>query len=220
MGENVRLAAADGHQFDAWLARPAGQPAGGLVVLQEVFGLTDHIRRVTDGFAEAGYLAVAPALFDRVAPGIRLDYSEVERGRDTMLALDFEQSLLDMAAALATAAGAGSTGVVGYCWGGAMADLAACRLDTQAAVCYYGGRITSWLELTPRCPVMYHFGERDPLIPAEVVDKIRGARPAGEFYTYPAAGHGFNCDEREDFHAESAELARSRTLAFLARHLG
>ena len=220
MGENIQLRAADGHNLGAYLARPEGKPRAGLVVLQEVFGVTAHIRRVTDAFAADGYLALAPALFDRVAPGIELDYSEVARGRDTMLQLDLEASVLDIAAAVEAVGEAGNTGVIGYCWGGAMADLAACKLDIAAAICYYGGRITSWLELRPGCPVMYHFGKLDPLIPMEVVEQIRAARPDEQFFIYPEAGHGFNCDERKDFHPASAALARQRSLDFLARHLG
>jgi carboxymethylenebutenolidase len=220
LGENIQLRAADGRNLAAYLARPAGKPRAGLVVLQEVFGVTAHIRRVTDAFAADGYLALAPALFDRVAPGIELDYSEVARGRDTMLQLDLEGSVLDIAAAVAAVGEAGNTGVVGYCWGGAMADLAACKLDIAAAICYYGGRITSWLELRPGCPVMYHFGELDSLIPMDTVEQIRAARPDEQFFIYPDAGHGFNCDERKDYHPASAALARQRSLDFLARHLG
>jgi len=219
MGEELRLTTADGHVLGAYQARPAGKPRGGLLVLQEVFGVTDHIKRVTDGFAEQGYLAIAPALFDRVEPGITLPYTEVELGRDTMLQLDLEASVQDMAAAAAALEGAGKLAAVGYCWGGAMADLAACRLNLDAAVSYYGGRITSWLKLKPTCPVMYHFGGQDPLIPADVVDQIRAGRPDGTFHIYPNAGHGFNCDERADFAPESAAAALERTLAFLDEHL-
>jgi carboxymethylenebutenolidase len=220
MGRDIRLTAVDGHVLEAWLCEPEAPPRSALVILQEVFGLTTHIRSVTEQFAEAGYLAIAPALFDRVSPGIQLDYSEVEKGRDTMLKLDLEQSLLDIDAALEAVRDTGKTGIIGYCWGGAMADLAACRLDIDAAVAYYGGRITSWLELQPKCDVMYHFGGRDPLIPADVVARIRAARPAGIFHVYPDAGHGFNCDERADFHPTSASLALERSLSFLAERLG
>jgi carboxymethylenebutenolidase len=219
MGKTIQLNAADGHRFEAYQARPAGTPRGGLVVIQEVFGLTDHIRRVTDGFAAEGYLAVAPALFDRVTPGITLAYTDVEQGRDVMLKLDLDQSVQDIAAAVDAVRSAGKVAAVGYCWGGAMADLAACQLDLAAAVAYYGGRITSWLERRPKCPVLYHFGGQDPLIPADTVQTIRAARPSGIFYLYPEAGHGFNCDERADFHPESADQARERTLAFLEAYL-
>lgn len=220
MGELIELRAADGHELAAWRAAPDGEPRAGLVVIQEVFGLTEHIRRVSDDFAARGYFVIAPAMFDRVAPGIVLDYGEVERGRDIMLSLDREQCVLDMGAAVEAAADAGKVGAVGYCWGGAMADLAACRLDIAAAVSYYGRANVDWLDLKPRCPVLYHFGGADPLIPPELVERIRGARPGCECYVYPGAGHGFNCDERDDYDPAAAALALERTLDFFARYLG
>ena len=216
MGSMIRLTASDGHQFEAYRADPDGEVRGGLVVIQEIFGVTDHIQRVTDGFAAEGFVAIAPAMFDRLEPGIRLDYSEIEKGRDTMLQLDQDHAVLDMQAAV-DALGTEHKVVIGYCWGGAMADLAACELDIDAAVSYYGGRITSWLDQKPGCPVIYHFGATDPMIPPEVVEQIRGARPDGEFHVYEQAGHGFNCDERPDFHPESAALALERSLNFLGR---
>lgn len=216
MGDNIQLTAADGHQLQAYKAVPEGTPRGGLVVIQEVFGLTDHIKRVTDNFAGAGYQAVAPALFDRVSPDITLPYTEVEQGRDVMLQLDLDESVQDIEAAVSAAGTDGKVAAVGYCWGGAMADLAACRLPLSGAVAYYGGRLTGWLELKPRCPVLYHFGGNDPLIPMATLQQIRAGRPDGIMYLYPEAGHGFNCDDREDFHADSAGQALNRTLTFLA----
>lgn len=216
MGENIQLTAADGHQFGAYQATPDGNPRGGLVVIQEVFGLTDHIKRVTDGFAKQGYLAIAPALFDRVSPDITLPYDAVEEGRDVMLKLDLDESVQDIDAAVAAARAAGKVAAVGYCWGGAMADLAACRLALDGAVAYYGGRLTGWLELAPQCPVLYHFGGNDPLIPMATLQQIRAGRPDGIMYLYPEAGHGFNCEDRADFHPDSAGQALDRTLTFLA----
>ena len=216
MGETVQLAASDGHQLGAYLAKPDGAPRAGLVLLQEVFGVTDHIRRVTDGFAAEGYLAIAPSLFDRVEPGITLPYTDVERGREVMLKLDRERSVLDIAAAADAVRTAGKVVSVGYCWGGAMADLAACRLELAGAVSYYGRMITEWLELEPNCPVLYHFGGNDALIPMTTLQQIRGGRPDGIMYLYPEAGHGFNCDERDDFDPDSAGQALDRTLTFLA----
>lgn len=220
MGNHIRLNASDGHEPGAWLAAPADTPRAGLVVLQEIFGVTGHIRAVADGFAAAGYLAIAPALFDRAEPGAVLDYGEMTRGRDIMLKLDLDDVVRDIAAAIARVGVAGKVGVIGYCWGGALADLAACRLPVDAAVSYYGGRTASWLDEQPSCPVQYHFGGQDPLIPPEMVEQIRAGRPAGEFHVYPEAGHGFNCNERSSFHPQSAGLALERSLAFLARHLG
>lgn len=219
MGDMIDVRAGDGQPLKAYLATPDGAPKAGMLILQEVFGITDHIKRVTDGYAADGYLAIAPSLFDRVAPGVVLDYTEVERGREIMMRLDREQTILDMAAAIDQAQRAGAVGAVGYCWGGAMADLAACRLPVTAAVSYYGRATVEWLDLSPACPVLYHFGADDPLIPPEMVAQIRTARPDGAFHIYEDAGHGFNCDDRPDYRPDSAQLARERTLAFFDEYL-
>lgn len=219
MGEVIQLTTADEHNMAAYRAEPDGTPRGGLIILQEIFGITDHVRRVADGFAAEGYLAVAPSLFDRVRPGVVLDYAEVGQGREIMQKLSLDDVVTDMAAAADTVRSAGRVGAVGYCWGGAMADLAACRIDVDAAVAYYGRMIVEWLDSKPACPVMYHFGDEDSLIPLETVAQIRAARPAGIVFTYPDAGHGFNCDERDDFEPESAALALRRTLDFLNENL-
>ncbi|MCC5794720.1 MAG: dienelactone hydrolase family protein [Chromatiales bacterium] len=219
MGHDIRLKAGDGHEFDAWLAEPATRPLGGIVVLQEVFGLTEHIRAVTGRFAASGFLAIAPALFDRAQPGIQLAYEDVARGREIMLGLDIDQVITDVAAAVDHVTWAGKVAAVGYCWGGSIADLAACRLPLAAAVSYYGRMTTNWLDEQPQCPAQYHFGGRDPLIPPELVEQIRAGRPDGEFHLYPDAGHGFSCDERSDWHPECAALAAERTASFLQLHL-
>ncbi|MCC7257150.1 MAG: dienelactone hydrolase family protein [Gammaproteobacteria bacterium] len=220
MGETIRLTAADGHVLDGYLARPAGTPRGGLVVLQEIFGVNAHIRRITDDFARCGYLALAPALFDRVRRGVDLGYDDLPPARELMMSLDREATVRDMAAAIAAVRSAGRVGVIGYCWGGALADLSACQCEIEAAVSYYGRHTATWLDLQPRCPVLYHFGRLDPLIPPETVAAIRAGRPAGTFHTYDEAGHGFNCDARHEYHAPSARLALERTLAFLQQHVG
>ena len=221
MGETVKLTADDGHNFDAYVARPAEQPKAGLVIIQEIFGVNSHIRGVADSFAAEGYLAVAPALFDRVDPGIELGYDkdDVTRGREIRGEIAAEQALADIAAAMGFVAGAGKVGVVGYCWGGSLAWLAATRLNPAAAVCYYGGDIHEHRNEQPTCPVMFHFGEEDAGIPMDQVKAVGEAQPHQELFTYPA-GHGFNCDMRGSHHAESAEIARERTLAFLGRTLG
>ncbi len=220
MGEKIRLKAADSHELDAWLARPAGAPRGGLVVLQEIFGVNHHIRRMADSFATDGYLAIAPALFDRVRPGVELGYDELEAGREILQSLDRANTVRDISTAVAAVREAGKVGAIGYCWGGALADLAACECGIAAAVSYYGRHTATWLELQPRCAVMYHFGKLDPLIPPETVAAIRAGRPRGVFHIYDEAGHGFNCDERPEYHAESASLALKRTLEFLRRYIG
>jgi carboxymethylenebutenolidase len=218
----------DGHKLSGYMARPEATPRAGVIVLQEIFGVTAHIRRVADSFAAEGYLAIAPALFDRLESGIELEYSAVQAGLDLMQKLKLDDVVQDVGATvavlrgeLATIPGAGhKVGATGYCWGGAIADLAACRTDIDAAVSYYGRATVGWLNEQPRCPVLYHFGALDPLIPPELVQQITAGRPGQTVHVYAEAGHGFNCDERHEFHAASAGLARQRTLEFFSRHLG
>jgi carboxymethylenebutenolidase len=218
----TQLIAADGHLLDAYVAHPAGTPKGGIVVLQEIFGVNGHIRKVADGFAAQGYLAVAPALFDRVEPGVALGYDEagIARGLEIRAAIPLEGTIADVAAAVAEAAQGGKVGVVGYCWGGLLTYLATARIPRVAAgVGYYGGNIPAFLGEAPKVPLMLQFGEEDHGIPLTQVEAIRAARPEIPVHLYPA-GHGFNCDERGSYHAESAALALERTLAFFADHLG
>ena len=215
--DKVTLQAADGHSLEAYVARPSGTPVGALVVVQEIFGVNSHIRSVADGFAADGWLAIAPALFDRVERGLEIGYSsaDIERGKQLKAACNNETALLDIAAAVAHVAASGPVSVVGYCWGGTLTWLAACRLDgLAAAVSYYGGGIGELVSLEPRCPVLAHFGEKDAGIPLSVVDALRRAHPKVEVHLYPA-GHGFNCDQRGSFEPDSAALARERTLGFL-----
>ena len=220
MAETVTLTAADGNELEAYVARPEGPPKGGLVVCQEIFGVNRHIRAVTDGFAREGFTAVAPALFDRIKPGVTLDYGTegVAEGRELRGALAWDDVMSDVAAAVEAAREAGPVAVVGYCWGGSLAWLAACRLEVAAAVGYYGGQIHEHRRETPRAPAMLHFGELDDLIPRDHVAEIGRLHPEVQIFTYPA-GHGFNCDARADFDEDSAGTARERTLAFLDQHL-
>jgi len=211
------LQAADGHRLDAYRAVPSGKPRGALVVVQEIFGVNSHIRAVADGYAADGWLAIAPAMFDRVERGIELGYTpaDIERGRELKGGCSNDHALLDIAAAVDTVRSAGKVAVIGYCWGGTLAWLAACRQPgLSAAVSYYGGGIGELIDLTPRCPVLAHFGERDASIPLTVPEALRKAHPEVEIHIYPA-GHGFNCDQRGSFDAPSAKLARERSLAFL-----
>lgn len=220
MSEFTTIMARDGHEFQSWLAPPEGRARGAIVVVQEIFGVNSHIRSVTDGYAAEGYLAIAPALFDRVRRGIELGYSdeEMQEGRGYVQQLKRPGILADLSAAIAVVRHAGRVGVVGYCWGGTIAYVAACELTIACAVSYYGGSTTQELDKHPKCPVMYHFGERDKHIPASDIAKIKAADPRGEFYMYPA-DHGFNCDQRASYDAPSAKLARERSLAFFAKHL-
>jgi carboxymethylenebutenolidase len=222
MSEYVTLTAEDGHEFSAYVARPEGEPVGGLVVVQEIFGVNAHIRSVADGYAKDGFLAVAPALFDRVQRGVELGYEGPDRqtAMSFVPKLDFAKSVADIAAALKYAAGESGkkAGVVGYCFGGTLAWLAATRLHPAAAVGYYGGRIGNFAGESPTAPVMLHFGRLDTHIPAEEVEKVRTSNPQVEIHWYDA-GHGFNCNPRPSYNAEAAQLARERSLLFLKSHL-
>jgi carboxymethylenebutenolidase len=220
MGEFTTLMARDGHEFNAWLTAPSGPARGAVVIAQEIFGVNRHIRAVADSYAAEGYLAIAPCLFDRIRRGIELGYSEaeVQQGRGFRLRIPTEKTLLDLSACINVVRHSGRVSTVGYCWGGTLSYLAACELPLFCAVSYYGGQIKDHLDKSPRKPVMYHFGEKDPHIPLSDVDKIRAADPDGIFHLYPA-DHGFNCDERATYDAPSATLARQRTLQFLAEQM-
>lgn len=227
MGQFIDLKAADGFTFPAYVAQPATRPRGGVVVLQEIFGVNAHIRAVADSYAAAGYLAVAPATFHRVKPGVELGYQpdDMSAGmalKATVEALPAPGVLQDIQAAIHHAAGAGKVGVVGYCWGGLLTWRTACLLKgVSAAVPYYGGGVTTETEIarTPKCPVLAHFGEKDHWIPLEGVAAFQKAHPDVEVHVY-AANHGFNCDHRGAWDATAAALARERTLAFFSKHLG
>jgi carboxymethylenebutenolidase len=220
MGLNVELTAADGHRLSAYLAEPAGKPRGGIVVIQEIFGITRHIRAVADQYAAAGFLAAAPALFDRVERNVDVPYTDMQKGFGYVKALDTGQVMLDIQAGIDRVAGAtGKVGVVGYCWGGTMAYLAAARLKIAAAVAYYGGGIHNHTDEKPRVPVMFHFGEQDTHIPLAAIEQIKAAYPQGIYHMYPA-GHGFNCTDRASFDPASAKVALERSLEFLHRYVG
>jgi carboxymethylenebutenolidase len=221
MGNWIKLTASDKHQFDGYLAMPAGKPRGGIVVVQEIFGVNHHMRAVTDRLAAAGYAALAPALFDRVERKVDVGYDEagIAKGRGVRQRLGYDEAMRDTAAAVAHLQPFGKVGIVGYCWGGNIVWLATCRLPVTAGVGYYGGDIANLANEKPKAPLMLHFGELDQHIPASVVDRIRAAAPKVPVHTYPA-GHGFNCDERKDYDAASADQARERTLAFFAEHVG
>ena len=222
VGKTIELKAKDGFTLAAYRADPAGKPKGGLVVIQEIFGVNHHMRDVTDRFAGLGYAAIAPALFDRTKRGVDIGYdaAAVETGRNLRAEVKLEDTLLDLQAAIDNLRGSGKIGVVGYCWGGSLAFLAATRLTgTAAAVGYYGGMIAEHAGEKPRVPVMLHFGEQDHGIPMADVEKVKAARPDVKIYIYPA-GHGLSCDERGSFDKPSHEKALERTLAFFKEHVG
>jgi carboxymethylenebutenolidase len=219
----ITLTAEDGQKLTGYRAAPTRAPRAGLLIVQEIFGVNSHIKRVCDGFAADGYLALAPAIFERVEPGFAIGYKpeDIERGRAVRMKIPLEDMVKDLRAGVkALAAEKLKVGVVGYCLGGTLAWLAATRIDGVAcAVGYYGGGIADAANETPRCPVLLHFGETDQSIPTEHHARIRAAHPTVPMHIYPA-GHGFNCDERASYHEPSAVLARSRTLEFVKRHLG
>jgi carboxymethylenebutenolidase len=221
MSEHITLHASDGQALGAYVARPQGDPIAALVVVQEIFGVNAHIRSVADGYAKDGFLAVAPALFDRIEPNVELGYegADMQTARSFIPRLDIDKSLADVAAAVDFCKETGKkVGVIGYCFGGTLAWLAACRLPIAAAVGYYGGQIARFASETPAAPVMLHFGSQDAHIPAEEVEQVQSAHPEVEIYRYDA-GHGFNCDARASYDATSAHDARTRSLAFLRKHL-
>jgi carboxymethylenebutenolidase len=222
MGRNIELEAADGHQFSAYVAEPAGKPRGALIVVMEIFGVNSHIRKVADEYAAEGYLAIAPAFFDRVQRGLDVGYTpqDIEMARGLMQKMKFDDALKDAEAARQHVESAGKVGILGYCWGGALSFKAACNLDGLAcAVAYYGGAIPSMINEKPKCPVMFHWGETDHSIPLDKAKEVAAAHKDQIHYFYPA-GHGFNCDQRGSFDAESSKTARARTLEFLRKHIG
>lgn len=223
MGEWIELEARDGTRLSAWRAEPVQPKGRGLVILQEIFGVNDHIRGVCERWAGYGYSVLAPALFDRVQPGVELGYqpADVERGRELKGRVAPDQALLDVEAAVEALAAEAPVATLGFCWGGLLAWLSATRLGDRLAcsVAYYGGGIAASASERPLCPVLFHFGEQDQAIPLADVETVRAAQPQAPLHLYPA-GHGFACEARGAYHAESAALAEERSLAFLKQHLG
>lgn len=229
MGNMIELKSVDGTAVPAYLARPSGLPRGAVVVIQEIFGVNSHIRNVADGYAAEGYVAVAPAAFHRVKPGVELGYSDADMGegfgyKTAVEAWPAPGVMQDIQAAIDLAAqiSGGKVGIVGYCWGGLLTWRSACLLKgLSAAVPYYGGGVTTEVEMARQAqvPVLAHFAEEDKWIPLDSVEAFKKAHPEVQVFTY-AAHHGFNCDQRGAWHAPSAQLARERTLAFFAKHIG
>ena len=229
MGKMIELTSADGTRVPAYEARPTGTPKGAVVVIQEIFGVNSHIRSVVDSYAAEGYLAVAPAMFHRAKPDVELGYSEADMGegfgyKTAVENLPAPGAMPDIQAAIdhAAQASGGKVGIVGYCWGGLLTWRSACTLNgLSAAVPYYGGGVTTEAEMVrqAKVPVLAHFAEEDKWIPLDTVEAFKKVHPEVQVFTY-AAHHGFNCDQRGAWHAPSAQLARERTLAFFAQHLG
>ena len=223
MGKMIDLTAADGHKLAAYRADPAGKARGAVVVIQEIFGVNDHIKAVADGYAQDGYLAIAPAMFDRLQRGYDTGYTqpEIQAGIAMMQKLDWKQTFADVDAALAEAKKAGKVGIVGYCWGGTVSWRAAA--NTAGLACsapYYGGGMPNFKDEKPRVPTLCHFGELDQSPTPAQAKELLALHPEVQGHFYAGAGHGFNCDQRGSYNAEAAKLARERTLAFFRKHLG
>ena len=222
MGQITSLVSPDGHSFEIYDAHPKGTKTGVVVVIQEIFGVNAHIREVVDGYAREGYRAIAPALFDRIEPGIELGYAGSDMMRGVEIAkgkLNPVKALMDIEATVDSVRESGPVGVVGYCFGGLMAFLSACEVANLAcAVSYYGGGIVDQLDKSPKVPVQFHFAEQDAHMPMSDVNRIREAFPQCILYTYDA-DHGFNCDHRASFDENAAAVAKDRSLQFFAEHL-
>lgn len=218
MGTTIRLQADDGHSLSAYLAQPAAKPRGALIVAMEIFGVNSHIQSVADGYAAAGYLAIAPALFDRAQRDYIAGYTQedIQRGIAIIQQLNLDDTMRDVAAARNEVARAGKIGIVGYCWGGTVAWKSACSLDGLAcAIAYYGGGVPGLIALQPRCPVLFHWGETDGSIPMDKAKAFAAAHPGQTHHFYAV-----NCDQRGSYDKSAADLARSRTLDFLAKYVG
>jgi carboxymethylenebutenolidase len=222
VGQDIKLTASDNFQLGAYRADPAGAPKAAVVVIQEIFGVNHHIRSVCDRFAGEGYVAIAPAIFDRLERNFQCGYSpdEIANARKFVANPDWAAMLRDTQAAIDAVSDVGAVGIVGFCLGGSVAYAAATKLTgLSAAIGYYGGAIVRFADDKPRVPTQLHFGEKDAGIPLADVETIRTKRPEVEIYIYPGAQHGFHCDERASYDKTSADIAWPRSLGFFAKHL-
>jgi carboxymethylenebutenolidase len=230
-GRSLSITASDGAKFSGYLTLPKVTKAPAIVIIQEIFGVNDHIREVVDEYAAAGYVALAPDMFWRIEPNVQLGYSpeEVQKARAYRPKFNIDLGVRDIESTIKTLRAMpecdGKVAAVGYCFGGLMAYLTAARTDVAAASCYYGGGIDAFTAEAKavKCPIQFHFGAKDAAIPAEVWDKVRSAfagRQDAEVFVYEGAEHGFNCTKRVSFHPEASKLARTRTLDLLRRTIG
>jgi carboxymethylenebutenolidase len=218
-----RISARDGHTMDAWIVRPSAKPRGGLVVAQEMYGITDYIKEVCAYWAGHGYLTIAPALFDRRGRGQVFAYDDAGQaaGRAVSVSCDWDEALDDLDAARAAVNEAGKVGLVGFCWGGTLAWLAACRRQYDGIVSYYGSNMPDFADEQPHCPIIANIGEKDATVPAPLVAKFKAAQPNVPVHLYPEAQHGFdNALRPARYHAKACRDARATTLAFLRERIG
>jgi carboxymethylenebutenolidase len=220
MGRKLKLKAADGFELGAYRADPSGRPRGRVVVIQEIFGVNSHIRSVCDRLADAGYVALAPQVFDRVERDFESGYTpdEVAHARTFIPKLNWDKVMADTEAAIDELKKEGAVAIMGFCLGGSVSWIAATKFGgLAAAVCYYGGQIMQHIGKQPRCPVQMHFGALDTHIPVSDVEIMKQKQPQAEIYIYQHAGHGFHCDERGSYDQPSSRIAWERTLGFLKR---
>ncbi|SFI14446.1 dienelactone hydrolase family protein [Albimonas pacifica] len=216
----TKLTAADGQVLDCWIEEPAGAPRGGLVILQEIFGVTDQLKGVAAKYAAEGYVVAIPALFDRQAPGTVVPFDKGPIGRDLMLAADLDKTMLDMDAAVQALSARGlKTAVMGFCWGGGLALRAAQKLDVAGGIAFYGTRLPQYLDAPLKAPMLGHFGTTDDHVPPAMLEEAKAALPEWEIHMYEA-GHAFANDARPSYAPDAAALAHERSLAFLRGHLG
>lgn len=221
MPSTVKISSADGFEFNAYLSEPEGISRGGLVILQEIFGVNDYIRFVADEFAKAGYRTIAPALFDRIESGIEYSFEQAPLARETLAKTDQEKVLEDIEASIHFLNQPQGVAVLGFCWGGLLSFLSASRFNTICNIAYYGGRTQNYLSQLPRSPIQFHFGDQDTHISLVQVEDIEAAMvnsdTEAEFHIYPC-GHGFDNHTRASYHEPSSSLARQRSIEFLNKH--
>jgi len=213
----IKLIAADGFYLEAFRASPKQASKGSLVVLQEIFGLTDQLKSVVRSYAQDGYDTIFPCLYDRIAPGTVVPFSEPDRGRELAYSRPLDKAMLDIAAVAEKVRGKHGVSILGFCWGGGVIIRAAAELNLRSAIAFYGTRLATYLDLKPKCPLLFHFGATDPNSTPEIIEKIRRTFPSAETYIYEA-GHAFANDVRPTYVEAAAKLARSRTIDFLAKH--
>ena len=214
--ETVALKAADGGEITGFRARPASGARGALIVLQEIFGLTDQMKSVVRFYAGKGYDTIFPCFYDRVERGLMVPFDEIERARATAAGLDQDKVIADIGAAAEAVNHPNGVSVIGFCWGGGVIVRAAADLSLKGAIAFYGTRLETFLEHKAKCPLLFHFGEADHYSPPEVIEQVRKTFPNAETYIYNA-GHAFANDARPSYDPQAAELAIERTLAFLER---
>ena len=212
----IKLTAADGFTFEAFRATPKQSGKGGLVILQEIFGVTDQLKGVVRAYARDGYDTIIPALYDRIAPGTVVPFNEPDRGRDMAYNMPLDKAMLDIAAVVECVRGPHGVSILGFCWGGGAIIRAAAELNLRGAIAFYGTRLATYFDQKPKCPLLFHFGKTDPNSTPEIIEQVRKTFPSAETCIYEA-GHAFANEVRPAYVEAAAKTARERTLEFLQR---